>query len=113
MVFLPMDETAHPTKPPEETPTPDMAQLLKILEAQSAARSARRAPAGLFDGSAFRYGSLLVITLFAFASLGVLYAILSQIQRPPQTIGAPPVAAQHQPAVAKSGTAVALPPGHP
>ena len=74
-----MDEDAN--KPDREEPAPDIDRLLKLLEAQSAATRARRAPSSL-QTPAFRYGVLIAIVVFAFAALGLLEWILSQIARP-------------------------------
>jgi len=74
-----MDDDA--TKPPAEEPTPDVAKLLKILELQSAAQRAKRAPSA-FQAPGFRYGILVAIVIFTFASLGLLEWFLSQLPRP-------------------------------
>jgi hypothetical protein len=81
MVFLLMDESTN--KPAGEPPTPEVAELLRLLEVQAAARRQRRvaAPSRLGAGS-FRYGSLIIIVCFAFGSLGLLEWLLSQMPRP-------------------------------
>jgi hypothetical protein len=86
MVSLLMDESTN--KPPGEPPTPEVAELLRLLEVQAAARRERRvaAPSPFGTGS-FRYGSLIIIVLFAFGSLGLLEWLLSQMPRPAHATG--------------------------
>jgi hypothetical protein len=76
-----MDENEDANKPKLEKPTPEVAQLLKILEVQSAARRGRHAPS-LFQVPAFRYGILVVIVVLTFGSLALLEWFLSQLPRP-------------------------------
>ena len=68
---------------------PEVAQLLKLLELQAAAaRSDRRAAMPrVFQGVSFRYGSLIVIVLFAFGSVGLMEWMLSQLPRPAHSTG--------------------------
>jgi len=83
-----MDESDHANKPPGEPPTPEVAELLRMLENQAAARRERRLPApSRFGTGTFRYGSLIVIVLFAFGSLGLLEWVLSQIPKPARAAG--------------------------
>jgi hypothetical protein len=78
-----MDESAHPSKPDPETPTPEVAQLLKLLDLQSAARRGPRglAPKGI-QGDCFRYGSLIAIVIFALASVWVMEWMVCQLPKP-------------------------------
>ena len=90
-----MDEDAHPNKPPAEPPTPEVAELLRMLEIQAAARRVRHAPAASrFGTGSFRYGSLIIIVLFAFGSMGLLEWLLSQMPKParPPAIAVPALA---------------------
>jgi hypothetical protein len=78
-----MDESAHLNKPQVEPTTPEMAQLLKLLEAQTEALRLRQgARRGVRDKSSFRYGGLIAIAIFGFGSLGMLQWFLSQIPKP-------------------------------
>jgi hypothetical protein len=78
-----MEENADPNKPHSEPPTPDVAQLLKILDIQASARRERRGAAqSALQTPAFRYGVLIAIVVFAFGSLGILEWFLSQLPRP-------------------------------
>jgi hypothetical protein len=88
-----MEENADPNKPPAEPPTPEVAQLLKMLEFQANARRQRHAPApSPFQTDSFRYGILIAIVVFALGSLGVLEWLLSQIPKPAHPAGAVPSA---------------------
>jgi len=104
-----MDESDHANKPPGEPPTPEVAELLRSLELQAAARRERRVAApSRFGTGSFRYGSLIIIVLFALGSLGLLEWLLSQIPRPAHPMGTAPAAALAAPggtASAVSGTA--------
>jgi hypothetical protein len=83
MFFLAMDESDDPNKPSGEPPTPEVAELLRILEAQTAARRQRHLPTpSVFGSGTFRYGALIVIVVFAFGALGLLEWLLSQMPRP-------------------------------
>ena len=86
-----MDESAHPNKPPVEPPTPEVDQLLKMLEVQAALRRGGRergAAAGSgFQTPTFRYGSLIAIAVFTFGSLGLLEWLLSQMPKPAHSAG--------------------------
>lgn len=73
-----MEENAN--KPNGEEPTPEVARLLKILDAQRPTRR-ERAPSAL-QTPAFRYGALIAIAALAFGALGLLEWFLSQIERP-------------------------------
>jgi hypothetical protein len=73
-----MEENAN--KPDGNEPAPEVARLLKILDAQRAARP-QRAPSAL-QTPAFRYGALIAIAVFTFGTLGLLEWFLSQIERP-------------------------------
>jgi hypothetical protein len=84
-----MDENDELNNPTGETPTPEVAQLLKILEIQSAARQRRAAPANPLQSSSFRYGSLVIITVLAFGSLGMLEWFLSALPKPATQIDGP------------------------
>jgi hypothetical protein len=87
-VFLPMDESAHPNQPSGETPTPEVAHLLKMLELEAAMRRERRgSSASMLQTSSFKYGSLIAIAIFAFGSLGLLEWFLSQMPKPVRTTG--------------------------
>jgi hypothetical protein len=80
-----MDERPDPSKPAPEEPTPEVAQLLRLIELQTAAQRERRsgAPKPL-QGVSFRYGSLVVIIVFALGSVGLMEWVLSQLPKPPQ-----------------------------
>ena len=88
------DECAHPSKPDPETPTPEVAQLLKLLELQAAAMRQhgrqRTGKASAFQGASFRYGSLILIVVFALGSVAAMEWMLSQLPKPPAH--APPAA---------------------
>jgi len=77
-----MDDSTN--KPAPEAPAPEVAQLLKMLELQTAAarRERRSAAAGGLQGTPFRYGSLAAILLFAFGSVGLMEWFVSQLPRP-------------------------------
>lgn len=93
-----MDESAHRNKPDPESPTPEAAQLLKLLEAQAAARRERPAPLPIpLQGISFRYGSLVVIVVFCLGAVWAMEWFLAQLPRPVHTI--PPAAM-----AAKSGS---------
>jgi hypothetical protein len=78
-----MDESAHPSKPSGESPTPETAALLKLLSVQAAARRQGRARgANPLQTNSFRYGSLVAIVIFAFGSLGLLEWFLSAMPKP-------------------------------
>jgi hypothetical protein len=86
-----MEENADPNKPPLEPPTPEVAQLLKMLDLQASARRQRRAPApSAFQTDSFRYGILIAIVVFALGSLGALEWLLSQMPKPAHPAGAVP-----------------------
>jgi hypothetical protein len=102
-----MDENDEPNKPTEETPTPEVAQLLKILELQSAARQRRAAPTNPLQSTSFRYGSLVIITVFAFGSLGILEWFLSALPKPARQITGPPALPAAQ--IVKTGSAAPAP----
>ena len=90
-----MEENPDPNKPPAGPPTPDVAQLLKILDIQASARRQRRVPAqSALHAPAFRYGILIAIVVFAFGSLGILEWFLSQLPKPSH----PPAAISSVPA---------------
>ncbi len=94
-----MEGNEHPNKPSDEPPTPEVAQLLKIIEIQVAAERARRkGPPAALQGASFRYGSLIIIVVFTFGSLGLLEWFLSQLPKQARSIATPPPAL-------KSGTA--------
>jgi len=78
-----MDESAHPNKPDPEPPTPEVDQLLKMIELQTEAHRVRRggAPAP-FQSVSFRWGSIVVVVIFALGSIGVMEWILSQLPKP-------------------------------
>jgi hypothetical protein len=85
-----MEENTDPNKPSGEPPTPDVAAMLRALEREAAARRERRgAVSSPFQTGAFRYGILIAIVVFAFAALGVLEWMLSQIPRPAHPSGTP------------------------
>jgi hypothetical protein len=77
------EENGQPTKPEADSPTPEVAQLLKLLEAQSAMLRTR-APGmpTAFQGASFRYGSLVAIMVFALGSVGVMEWMVSSLPRP-------------------------------
>jgi len=78
-----MDESAHRSKPDPEPPAPDLAQLLKLLELQTAARRDRRhALPRALQGDCFRYGSLILITIFAMGSVVFMEWFISQFPKP-------------------------------
>ncbi len=81
-----MDESADTTKPNPEPPTPDVAQLIKLIDLQTAAQRERRAlmPRAL-QGTSFRYGSLIVIVVFTLGSVWLMEYIISQLPKPGQT----------------------------
>ncbi|HEX4083951.1 MAG TPA: hypothetical protein VHY22_03490 [Chthoniobacteraceae bacterium] len=66
-----------------ESPTPEVAQLLRLLELQTSARRGKRtgAPRSL-QGGAFRYGSLVVIVVFAVGAIGMMEWMVSQLPKP-------------------------------
>jgi hypothetical protein len=78
-----MDENAHPTKQNPEPPTPEVDELVRLLEIQAAAQRNRRGatPKGL-QGVSFRLGSLIVIVVFALGSIGVMEWMISQLPKP-------------------------------
>ena len=78
-----MDESADPSKAVAESPTPEVAQLLRLLEMQTAAQRERRTalPKSL-QGSAFRYGSLVIIVVFAIGSIALMEWVISQLPKP-------------------------------
>ena len=86
-----MDESDHPNNQSLEPPTPEVAQLLRMLEVQREAlrgRHPERGPKGLQGGSglqgvSFRWGSIAVIVIFALGSIGVMEWIVSQLPKPP------------------------------
>ena len=86
MLFPDMDENTDPSKQPADTPTPEVEQLLRILEAQRMARRERGmpAPAG-FQGVTFRWGSIAVIIVFALGSVGLMEWMVSQLPKPTPT----------------------------
>jgi hypothetical protein len=78
-----MDESRNATSSPAASTTPGVEELLKVIEAQTAARRGRRrAAANPLQSSTFRYGSLVAIAVFAFGSLGMLEWFLSSVPRP-------------------------------
>ncbi len=83
-----MDESTHRNKPDPEPPTPEVDQLLKLLEVQAAARRGERpAPLSIpFQGVSFRYGSLVVIILFCLGSVAAMEWMVSQLPRPVHTL---------------------------
>jgi len=85
------DENGHPTKPGPDSPTPEVARLLKLLEIQSESRRSRLPviPSGL-HGDSFRYGSLIVIVVFALGSVWFMEWMVSQLPRPRHPAGAAP-----------------------
>lgn len=86
-----MDERAHPIKPRGETPTPEVAHLLTVLDLEAAARRARRSsPSSLLQTPTFRYGSILAIVVFSLGSLGLLEWFLSQMPKPVRSMGSVP-----------------------
>ncbi len=98
MFFLLMDESDHANKPPGEPPTPEVAELLRMLELQTAARRERLLTTpSRFGTGTFRYGSLIIIVLFALGSLGLLEWVLSQIPKPARAAGAATPAAMAVP----------------
>jgi hypothetical protein len=99
-----MDENDEPNKPTDGTPAPEVAQLLKILEIQSAAQHRRAAAGNPLQTSSFRYGSLLVIVIFTFGSLGLMEWFLSSLPKPAHTTSS---LATPQPV--KTGTAAGMP----
>ena len=89
-----MDESDHTTKPAEQPPTPEVAQLLKIIELQTQAQRDRLAAMPqAYRGSSFRYGSLIAIVIFAVGSIGAMEYVISQLPKPaqPATISGPPI----------------------
>jgi len=92
-----MDENPDPTKPEAEEPTPEVARLLKLIELQTAAIRSRGEQGGrgsvlpkAFRGVSFRYGSLILIVVFAFGSVAVMEWLVSQIPRPAHSSAAVP-----------------------
>jgi hypothetical protein len=86
-----MAENTHFNHSPSDPPTPAMTELLKMIEAQTAARRAHRRPAGApFRSTSFRYGSLIAIAVFAFGSFGVLEWLLAQMPKPGHSPAATP-----------------------
>ncbi len=85
-----MDESAHRNKPEPGTPTPEVAQLLKMLDIQTAALRkdrATREPKRLeglkaLQGDSFRYGSLILIVVFALGSVAAMEWMLSKLPKP-------------------------------
>ena len=89
------DESAQPSKLDAETPTPEVAQLLKLLDLQAAAlREQRTGKVRTIRGDSFRYGSLLLIVIFAVGSVAAMEWMLSQLPKSPH----PPPAASVTPA---------------
>jgi hypothetical protein len=97
-----MEENDKPNNPTEETPAPEVAQLLKILELQSAARQRSPARVNLLQGDSFRYGSLVVIVVFTFGSLGLLEWFLSSLPKPHHPASASPAPGAAQ--IVKTGS---------
>jgi len=90
-----MKESGHPTNSTGVPTTPEMDQLLNTLELQAAALRRRSARAGgALQSTAFRYGSLVAIIIFAFGSLGVLEWLLSQMPKPARPAETPAAAVQ-------------------
>ena len=78
-----MDENDDPSKAVAESPTPEVAQLLRLLEMQSAAQREKRAALPKsFQGGTFRYGSLVVIVVFALGSIAIMEWVISQLPKP-------------------------------
>ena len=78
-----MDESAHPTKPTPATQTPEVEQLLRLIELQTAAQRERRlgVPSAL-QGASFRWGSLIGIIIFAIGSVVMMEWMVSQMPKP-------------------------------
>jgi hypothetical protein len=110
-----MDESADPTKPEPDPPTQEAAQLLRLLEIQSAARRQKHTVAASpFQGDSFRYGSLVVIVVLGLGSVGLMEWFLSQLPRPAQRAAAAPAASATPAATfAKSGSAIVNSTGNP
>ena len=98
-----MDDSAHRNKPDSETPTPEVAQLLKMLDLQTTGlRQSRAKLHKTLQGDSFRYGSLVLIVVFALGSVAVMEWMLSQLPKPAHaSAGASPGALS-----APSGTAI-------
>jgi hypothetical protein len=76
-----MDESAQSNPTPA---TPEAAQLLKMLDLQTAARRGQATP-GLpkaLQGASFRYGSLVLIVIFTLGSVGMMEWFVSQLPKP-------------------------------
>jgi hypothetical protein len=98
-----MEENAEPNKQPTEPPTPDVAQLLKMLDIQASARRQHRVPAkAAFQTPSIRYGILIAIVVFAFGSLGMLEWFLSQLPKPSHPT--PPISPAQATSVAKTAS---------
>lgn len=89
-----MDESAHPTQPELEPPTPEIAQLLKVLDLEAAAQRERRgALPPVLKGASFRYGSLIAIVVFTFGSIAMMEWMISQLPKPAHRAAAPAASA--------------------
>ncbi|MGA3171215.1 MAG: hypothetical protein ABSE62_09385 [Chthoniobacteraceae bacterium] len=85
-----MDESDHTTKPAQEPPTPEVAQLLKMIEFQTQAQRDRLAALPrAYRGSSFRYGSLIGIVIFAIGSIVAMEYVVSQLPKPGQRMAIP------------------------
>ena len=77
-----MHESDDSTKPDAAPPTPEVAQLLKIIEMQTAAQRERLAAMPkAYRSNSFRYGSLIAIVVFAIGSVGAMEWIISQLPK--------------------------------
>ena len=98
-----MDESTHHSKPNPELPAPDVAQLLKLLDLQAAAqRDRRHALSGAFQGVSFRYGSLILIVVFALGSVAFMEWFVSQFPKPVHPAATPTPPSQEAPAARSS-----------
>jgi hypothetical protein len=77
-----MDQSDHTTKPEAAPPTPEVAQLLKLIEMQTAAQRDRLAALPkAYRSNSFRYGSLVIIVVFALGSVAVMEWMISQLPK--------------------------------
>jgi hypothetical protein len=79
-----MDENKEPTKPAAGQPTPEVDQLIKMLELQTALQRSKRAgmPA-MPQGMSFRWVSIVAVLIFALGSVAFMEWMISQLPKPP------------------------------
>jgi hypothetical protein len=105
-----MDESDDTNKPEPAPPTPEVAQLLKLIEMQTAAQRDRLAAMPrAYRSNSFRYGSLIVIVVFALGSVAAMEWMISQLPKVSQPAAAQ--AATPGAIISKSANSGTNPPG--